>query len=279
MRFPYYTFINNSLYKTLNLQKLKVIRIFTNDSAHTESTVKKELQRRKPDFVINCAGKTGKPNIGWCENHKEETFNSNVIGPLVLAHACSELGLYLVHLGSGCIYTGDNGGKGFSEEDPPNFFGSFYSKTKIWSEQALTAFPVLQLRLRMPVDSVPSPRNLITKITSYQKVISSPNSISIMDDVLFAAKELIARRSTGIYNVTNPGAITHPEILDLYNQIVDPEFKYETFSIEEMRKIVKADRSNCILSTRKLEAEGIRLTPVKEAVRKTLEEYKKHVKT
>ena len=42
----------------------------------------------QPDIVINCAGKTGHPNVDWCEDHKMETLRSNVTGPLVLLEEC-----------------------------------------------------------------------------------------------------------------------------------------------------------------------------------------------
>ena len=41
-----------------------------------------------PDVVINCAGKTGRPNVDWCEDHKEETVRANVTGPLILLDEC-----------------------------------------------------------------------------------------------------------------------------------------------------------------------------------------------
>jgi dTDP-4-dehydrorhamnose reductase len=241
------------------------------------AAVKAALAEHKPDVVINCAGKTGRPNVDWCEGNKEATLASNVHGPLTLARACKENGAYLVHIGSGCVYEGDNNGKGFSEDDPPNFFGSFYSMTKILSEHGLKRYPALQLRLRMPLDSVPGPRNFVTKITSYQKVISVPNSISVIDDFLTAAIELIRQRKTGIYNLTNPGAITHEEILELYKEIVDPAFTYTLIPTHELDKMTKALRSNCVLNTDKLAAEGIRMPPIKDAVRKALHEYKKHI--
>ena len=64
----------------------------------------------KPDFVINAAGKTGRPNVDWCEDHKLETLHANVTGPLVLAELCQKHDIYWMHLSSGCIYEGDNGG-------------------------------------------------------------------------------------------------------------------------------------------------------------------------
>jgi dTDP-4-dehydrorhamnose reductase len=241
------------------------------------SAVKVELERAKPDVVVNCAGKTGRPNVDWCEDHKMETLFSNVTAPLILARACEELGLYMVHIGSGCVYEGYNNGEGYSEEDEPNFEGSYYSRTKAWSERMLKDFDVLQLRLRMPFDSIPSERNFITKITKYNKVISVPNSISVLEDFLKAAEALIQKRATGVYNVTNPGTIDHQTILDMYIELVDPSYKYELFSVEEMEKITKAKRSNCGLSTKKMENEGIYLRPVVQAVRESLVEYRKYL--
>lgn len=242
------------------------------------SAVKAEVQAYKPDVVINCAGKTGRPNVDWCEDHKVETLSSNVTAPLILARACDELGVYMVHVGSGCVYEGYNEGEGFSEMDEPNFDGSFYSRTKAWSEAMLAELPVLQLRLRMPLDGMPGPRNFVTKITQYEKVINIPNSISVLEDFLMAADQLIKKRATGIYNMTNPGVIDHARILDLYTEIVDPTFSYQVFSVEEMEKITKARRSNCGLSSKKLEDEGIHMRPVEEAVRSALEAYARNLK-
>lgn len=241
------------------------------------SLVKKELASVKPEVVINCAGKTGRPNVDWCEGHKSETLFSNVTAPLILAKVCEELGLYMVHVGSGCVYEGYKDGEGYGEDDAPNFFGSYYSRTKAWSEAMLKEFPILQLRLRMPFDGVPGERNFISKITKYAKVISIPNSISVMDDFLSAAKELMDKRATGVFNMTNPGTIEHREILEMYKEIVDSAYKYELFSLEELEKITKARRSNCGLSSRKLEARGIKMRPVKEAVRDALVKYKENL--
>jgi dTDP-4-dehydrorhamnose reductase len=54
------------------------------------------LDELKPDIVINAAGKTGRPNVDWCEEHKMETIRSNVTGPLwwqsvLLTLCCAKL--------------------------------------------------------------------------------------------------------------------------------------------------------------------------------------------
>ncbi len=241
--------------------------------------VAEALDTHKPDVVINCAGKTGKPNVDWCETHKSETLNSNLLGPLVLRQACEVRNIYFVQLGSGCIYEGDNDGRGWGEDDPPNFFGSFYSRTKGWINDALRDFPVLQVRLRMPIDGKQGPRNLITKLIGYPKVISVPNSISAVDDVVMATRALMEKRATGIYNVVNPGMIVHKDILDLYKEIIDPVHQVEYISLDELNTRTAAGRSNCVLSSAKLEASGIHLTPVKERVRELMLSYAKKQKS
>ncbi len=233
------------------------------------------LDAEKPDVVVNAAGKTGRPNIDWCEDHKIETVRGNVTGPLVLLEECMKRSLYFAHLSSGCIYDGENDGKGFSEEDEPNFFGSFYSRTKVWSEAVLREFPVLILRLRMPFDRVPNDRNLIMKLSRYPTVLDAQNSITFLPDFLKATRTLIERRRTGIYNVVNPGSLSPYRIMELYREIVDPSHTFTRLTLDDLGHITKAARSNCILSVKKLEAEGIAPEPVESAVRSALEYLKK----
>lgn len=234
------------------------------------AAVARALDAEKPDVVINAAGKAGHPNVDWCEDHKMETVRSNVAGPLVLLEECAKRSLYWVHMSSGCIYTGDNGGRGFTEEDAPNYAGSFYSRTKAWSDQILKEFPVLQLRLRMPFDASDDPRNLIVKLKKYTKVLDEPNSLTHLPDFLTAAKLLIERRKTGIFNIVNPGVISPFEIMQRYKNIVDPAHVFERLDVQGLSSVVKAGRSNCFLSGEKLAAEGIRLPDVHTAIEAAL---------
>lgn len=242
-----------------------------------------ELAEYEPEIIINCIGKTGGPpynNVDWCESHKEETFFSNVTVPTLLAEVCEEYSIYMVHIGSGCIFEGDNEGKGWSEDDKPNFFGSFYSKTKIYSEQILKTYKnVLQLRIRMPIDNRPGHRNLIDKLIRYEKVIGDiPNSVTCIPDLMIAANALINSKKIGIYNVVQHGAITHKRILEIYKEIVNSNFVMPEFiQLEELKKLTIAGRSNCVLDTLKLIGKGTRMRNVEEAVEYCFEGYKKWI--
>lgn len=241
-----------------------------------------ELDRKKPDVVINAAGITGRPNIDWCEDHKLETVTGNVTGPLILLQACQERNIYWVHLSSGCIFQGSGpDGEGFKETDddkatPP----SFYSWTKYWADQALKNFPVLILRLRLPIDNQSNPRNLIDKLINYKWVIDNQNSITVIPDFLVVVSELIKKRRIEIYNVVNPGTISPAEIMRIYKEIVDPNHDFDPISEKEFcdLSLGKAARSNCKLNTDKLGKEGVPLKPIKERIVELMEEYKKNLK-
>ena len=149
--------------------------------------------------------------------------------------------------------------KPFVESDPANFQGSFYSYTKSRVEDIIKWYPgCLILRLRMPVSDDLHPRSFVTKITRYQKVVNIPNSHSILADLLPVVVALAEHREEGVVNFTNPGAITHNEVLSLYKEIVDPAFTWQNFSLEEQSHVIKAERSNCELDSSKL------LTKVKQ---------------
>ena len=65
-----------------------------------------------------------------------EVIRVNVLGMLNLADLCDQRGVHLTTYATGCIFHYDKdfpqgSGKGFKEEDTPNFMGSYYSKTKV----------------------------------------------------------------------------------------------------------------------------------------------------
>ena len=244
--------------------------------------VAEALDSMKPDFVINAAGKTGRPNIDWCEEHKEETRRSNVLGPVILAKACLERGIYLTHLSSGCIFNGEPPHSGgWKEIDIPNPV-SYYGHTKVEAELRLLNLDaqILIVRLRMPIDNQPDSRNLITKLARYPKVIDVVNSVTVAKDFLKVTSLLMKQRQTGVFNVTNPTPVRHREIMEWYQEIVDPGHHYEMITMEQMYKqgLAKAGRSNCILNTDKLGRVGIVLPDAATQIRECLKEYKNYLK-
>ena len=139
----------------------------------------------------------------------------------------------------------------------------------------MTLFPnVLNLRIRMPITGIPNGRNFITKITTYEKICSMSNSMTVLPELLPMALELARKKCTGTLNLTNPGLISHNEILEMYKEIVDPTFEWKNFSIEEQAKILAADRSNNYLDTTKLEKLCPGVKNIKDSVKDMLIQYK-----
>ncbi|GAB1220101.1 hypothetical protein ENUP19_0255G0020 [Entamoeba nuttalli] len=242
----------------INMLKKDGHEVFVGEARLEErERVLKEIEDFQPDRIINCAGKTGRPNVDWCEDHKQETIRSNVLGTINLVDCAYLHHIHVTNFATGCIYEYDEkhpmySGIGFVEEDEPNFKGSFYSYTKGLVEKILVNYPnLLNLRLRMPISDDLNPRSFITKILHYAKVVNIPNSMSVLTDLLPTAIDMSIKQTTGLLNFVNPGAISHNEILDLYKQYIDPKYTYVNFSLEEQSKILKAGRSNNELNTDK----------------------------
>ncbi|XP_043716590.1 bifunctional dTDP-4-dehydrorhamnose 3,5-epimerase/dTDP-4-dehydrorhamnose reductase-like [Telopea speciosissima] len=237
------------------------------------TSLESDIATLRPTHVFNAAGVTGRPNVDWCESHKVETIRTNVVGTLTLSDVCREKGLILINYATGCIFEYDKdhtlgSGIGFKEEDVPNFIGSFYSKTKAMVEDLLKNYEnVCTLRVRMPISSdLANPRNFITKITRYEKVVDIPNSMTILDELLPISIEMAKRNLTGIYNFTNPGVVSHNEILEMYREYMDPNFTWKNFTLEEQAKVIIAPRSNNELDTTKLKQEFPELLSIKESL-------------
>lgn len=241
----------------------------------------REIEAVKPDFIINAAGITGRPNVDWCENHKQETIQTNVLGILNLADIAYSKGLHVTNLSTGCLYNYDEkhplgSGIGYKEDEEPNSTGSFYARTKILLEKLIIHYPnVLTLRVKMPVSDDMNSRSFLGKLITFKKVVNFPNSISVLDDLFPVAVEMALRGLTGIYNFANPGTMSHHEMLDLYKKYIDPNFTYQGFSAEEQIKTSK-NRSNCELDVSKLLNQFPNVPPIKQSIIAMLERVKEN---
>ena len=215
------------------------------------------LDSEQPDVVINAIGKTGKPNVDWCESHKDETYFANTEVPRLLALATEKFGIRLVQISSGCIYAGDGDGNGFKETDEPNFFGSFYSFTKYAAERLISYKPhVLTVRLRIPLIAGTSDRGILSKLMKYDTIIETPNSISYLPDFIDSVIRLIeSGTGNGIWNLTNPEPITHKRILEIFDEVNGTDVVGSKTFIEPKELVVTAPRSNCVLSSNKINRE------------------------
>jgi dTDP-glucose 4,6-dehydratase len=251
-----------------------------------------EINNYHPTHIVSFIGRThGKigekvyTTIDYLEKEGKllENVRDNLYSPLLLAEISKSKGIHYTYLGTGCIFKFDEDhpfGKeenGFDESSQPNFFGSSYSVVKGFTDKFMHLYEdsVLNLRIRMPITGEKNGRNFITKIVTYEKVCSVPNSMTVLPELLPMALELMCNKTTGTLNLTNPGLISHNEILEMYKEIVDHNFTWKNFSQEEQRAILAADRSNNFLDTTKLESFFPHVKNIKDSVREMLFQYKK----
>jgi UDP-glucose 4,6-dehydratase len=268
------------------------------------------LKTKKPAFVINVAGYTGKPNVDACELDKAGTLLGNALLPQTVAQACAAVGIPWGHVSSGCIYSGakiSGAGTvrvekdmtrpelhalaeqkspavlGFTESDPPNFSFrdgpcSFYSGSKALGEEAIAGLGQGYIwRLRIPFDEFDSPRNYLSKVQRYAKVYENVNSISHRADFAKACLDTWARRAPfGIYNVTNPGYVTTRHVVELIEKILKPAKKFEFWANDEefYRQAAKTPRSNCVMDVSKILAAGVKIRPVEAALEDSLNRWR-----
>lgn len=232
----------------------------------------------KIDWIINCSGYTGRPNVEACENDKGECYHYNVTVPLYLTRIAGHMRIPIIHIGSGCIYDGYT--REYNEDIIPNFgadspFSSFYSKTKDAFEKLSNIYLRYIFRIRIPFNGIPEPKNYIWKLLNYDNLISQPNSITNVDDLVSFIYKFIENPPKqyigGIYNVTNKGSIEAKEVVEIMKKhgLENPNWKF--VSIPDAN--FKVGRSNCILDTSKIENLGLGLPPVKESIERAIKEY------
>ena len=261
------------------IESKEYIVVTTDIRVDDEQNVDKLLQDINPDRVISLIGRThgeGYSTIDYLEQKGKliENVRDNLYGPLVLGLLCKKYNIHYTYLGTGCIFSGYN--EEYKEENTPDFFGSSYSVVKGCTDRLMKQLDdnVLNVRIRMPITSEKNNvRNFIYKITHYEKICSMTNSMTVLPELLPLMIDMADKKQTGTINLTNPGAITHNEILEMYKEIVDPTFIWQNFTIEEQDNILLSGRSNNILDTTKLVNLYPNVKPIKESIREVLQNY------
>ena len=244
----------------------------------------KMLRELRPEFLINAAGYTGKPNVDACEIHRTECLDGNAVLPGVIREACKQTDTPWGHVSSGCIFTGAKpDGSGFKESDAPNFSFrqdncSFYSGCKALGEEVLSgAENCFIWRLRIPFNNVNSARNYISKMMRYDRLLMATNSLSQLDEFADACVASWTQRVPfGTYNLTNPGSVTTRDVVRLIQKhgLSNRDFQFFESDDQFMKLAAKTPRSNCVLDSTKAIAAGLPLSPIEEALETAMKNWR-----
>jgi len=283
--------IGNKVYKLL---KAKNINISIAESrADDYNGVENEIKKLKNiTHIMSFIGRThGIYNnkeistIDYLEKpgKLKENIQDNLYAPICLALLAQKYDIHFTYLGTGCIFNNDteNNNNAYTEEAQPDFFGSSYSIVKGYTDKLMHLFKtnILNVRIRMPITDEVNCRNFITKITNYKKICSIPNSMTVLNNLLPIMIDMSLKYKIGTINLTNPGLISHNEILEMYREIIDKDFKWENFSIMEQNEILLSQRSNNLLDTTKLVEMYPDVMNIKDAIRNILLLMKNNIKS
>jgi 3,5-epimerase/4-reductase len=235
-----------------------------------------ELTRISPDAVINAAGKT---DLKWCEENAREAFRSNVEAPVELYQRMLSISknIRFLHFSSGCIWDGpyDENGKPFTPEHPARP-AAYYSWTKAACDELLLtedSFSVAILRPRQVYSDSVSPRNTISKLLRYPKLIDTPNSMSSLDCILKTVRHGLTQQDwTGIWNIYDAGVTTPYHVGVMLAEAGLREMP-QVFTKAELDSFHKPKRVDTVLYDERFER-LIKPSPIDEVMRSTIAQYK-----
>ena len=248
------------------------------DSGDSFEDLENEIVRIRPTHVVSWIGRThgdGINTIDYLEQPGKlvENLNDNLFATFVLAQLGEKYGFHLTSGGTGCIFESSDEKPEFDEEDRPNFFGSSYSIVKGIADRMMRYYPrVLNARIRMPIDDALNGRDFISKILAYAKngkIHSVQNSMTVLPELIPVLIGLAKQEFAGTLNLTNPGTISHDEILGMYRDMVDPSLTWT--NVDSVEGLVVAKRSNNKLNTGLLETLRPDVLNIREAVKKCIE--------
>ena len=254
------------------------LRIAQADVTNLEE-VRAAIADFKPTVVINTAAKT---NLEWCGNNRLEAFNVNVLGAGNIAKACDEAGVYFIHFSSGCIFSSIDGKDEKTEESLPNP-SSYYGWTKVWSEETVLAerssdFKCLILRPRQPVSAQVNHKNMLVKMLTFSKFVDTPNSGTVIEDLMEWTDQLIDKQITGVLHVANSGWTTPYKIGLMIKEYILPDLEPEKIEKAELDKMTPNTRVDTVLGIQKLESLDIPVITYEQRLREIIKQLGENLK-
>ena len=180
-----------------------------------EASIAASLERIKPWAIINTAGFVRT----WEADEKfDECLAINATGPELLGRACKAAGIPLVTFSSDLVFDGKLG-RSYVEPDEPAPICS-YGRSKAEAEQRLMAIDGDALVIRTSAFFGPWDRhnflfNTIEKLKRGEEVFASDRTIvspTYVPDLVHATLDLLLDGESGIWHLTNQGAISWHEL-------------------------------------------------------------------
>jgi dTDP-4-dehydrorhamnose reductase len=169
------------------------------------------IENYKPWAIINAAGYV---RVDDAEKDREACFRDNVTGPHNLAIACNKAGIQLINFSSDLVFDG-NRKTPYVESDAPNPL-NVYGQTKAAAEALVLKEAPSSLIIRTsaffgPWDEYNFVHHVQKSLQRYEPVSVAENifiSPTYVPDLVNATLDLLIDKETGIWHLSNCGAIT-----------------------------------------------------------------------
>lgn len=195
------------------------INIVPNISAHDFSSVKKAIEKIRPDVIINCIGvikqlKSAKDPI--------ETITINALFPHQLAKLCEDNNIRLFHISTDCVFKGDKGN--YTEQDISDAI-DLYGRTKALGE--VTGKGITTLRSSIIGHELREKKSLIEwvlsqkgkQIEGYQKAfytgVTTNTMASLILQLIFEFPDF-----SGLWHVSSD-PISKYDLIQIVNKVYD----------------------------------------------------------
>lgn len=227
-----------------------------------EAEVKRALVELGPAAVVNCAAYTA---VDACEAHPHEAFAANAEAPRHLMLAARSIGAYVVHLSTDYVFDGTKPTP-YVESDRPNP-QSVYGASKLAGEEAIDETGAV-IRASWVVGRYGSNMvKTILRIAPEQPTLSfvddQRGNPTIASDLAIMIRRFVDERPTGIWHVTNQGAVSWYEFAQVVlDAMGDDPSRVRPISTAELDPPRPASRpANSVLENRRLHEQGIPLLP------------------
>ncbi|WP_334142036.1 dTDP-4-dehydrorhamnose reductase [Rhabdothermincola sp.] len=216
----------------------------------------------EPDAVVNAAAWTA---VDACELDPDRAFLVNALGPRYLAEAARVVGAHLVHLSTDYVFDGSKTGP-YLEWDQPNPV-SVYGRSKLGGEQEVGPTATIIRTSWVCGFHGNNMVKTILRLAAEHDVLSFVDDQrghpTFADDLAAMIKRLVVERRTGLFHVTNQGAVSWYEfaraVLECAGQDPDRVRPIATSELDPPRPAPRP--ANSVLDNAALRLSGVPLLP------------------
>jgi nucleoside-diphosphate-sugar epimerase len=150
-------------------------------------------------IIINALAKT---DTRWTEERSnfKELWTTNVVFVQLLSEYCLATNKKLIHISTGDLYGNDHDWQNNTENKRELDLNTDYRLSKYASERVCNK-DTLILRIRLPFDDRPHPKNLLMKLPKFTSFYNLTTGYTYLPDLIASSEKLVNAGETGTFNV------------------------------------------------------------------------------